>query len=95
MRNKPLNVVTSYSQENAKMEAIQLTVDESLLAEIDQVTRSLGMTRASFLRLALELALRNQETIAREQQHAHGYSQHTVKPGEFDEWEPEQVWSEP
>lgn len=77
------------------METIHLTVDESLLAEIDRVTVSLAMTRASFLRIALELALRNQETIAREQQHAQGYARQRVKPGEFDEWEPEQVWSEP
>ncbi|MEK6301910.1 MAG: CopG family transcriptional regulator [Acidobacteriota bacterium] len=77
------------------METIQLTVDESLLAEIDRVTLSLAMTRASFLRIALELALRNQQTIAREQQHAQGYARNTAKPGEFDDWEPEQVWSEP
>lgn len=77
------------------METIQLTVDECLLEELDRVTLSLAMTRASFLRLALELALRNQQTIAREQQHARGYARQIVKPGELDEWEPEQVWSEP
>ena len=76
------------------METIQLTVDESLLAEIDRVTHSLAMTRAAFIHAALELALRNQKIIALEQQHAQGYASHPVKPGEFDEWESEQVWGE-
>ena len=77
------------------METIELTIDESLLAEVDRVTRRLSMTRDDFARLALELALRNQQTIALERQHAQGYARHPVKPGEFDDWEAEQVWSEP
>ncbi len=77
------------------METIELTVDESLLAEVDRVTRSLAITRADFARIALELALRHQKTIALEQQHAQGYARRPVKPGEFDEWESEQVWGEP
>lgn len=76
------------------METIELTVDESLLAEVDRATRQLSMTRADFTRLALELALRNQKTIALEQQHAQGYARNPVKPNEFDGWESEQVWSE-
>ncbi|MDQ3755964.1 MAG: hypothetical protein M3371_14685 [Acidobacteriota bacterium] len=52
------------------------------------------MTRADFACLALELALRNQKTIALEQQHAQGYARHPVKSDEFDDWESEQVWSE-
>lgn len=77
------------------METIQLTVDESLLAEVDRVTRVLAMTRATFIQAALELALRNQKTIALEQRHAQGYARQPVKSGEFDEWESEQVWGEP
>ena len=69
------------------METIELTVDESLLAEVDRVTRKLAMTRADFARIALELALRNQKTIALEQQHAQGYARYPVKPDEFDDWE--------
>lgn len=76
------------------MKTIELTIDESLLAEVDRVTRQLSMTRADFARIALELALRNQKTIALEQQHAQGYADNPVKPGEFDDWESEQVWSE-
>ena len=76
------------------MKTIELTVDESLLAEVDQATQQLSMTRADFARLALELALRNQQTIVLEQQHAQGYARHPAKAGEFDEWEAEQDWSE-
>ena len=77
------------------METIELTVDESLLDEVDKATRLLAITRADFARIALELALRNQKTIALEQQHAQGYACHPVKPDEFDEWEADQVWGEP
>ena len=76
------------------METIELAIDESLLAEVDRATRQLSMTRADFARLALELALRNQQTIALEQQHAQGYARHPTKSGEVEEWEAEQVWSE-
>lgn len=69
------------------METIELTIDESLLAEVDRATRQLSMTRADFARLALELALRNQKTIALEQQHAQGYARNPVKPSEFGDWE--------
>jgi len=73
--------------ENEEMETIELTVDESLLAEVDRATQQLSMTRADFARIALELALRNQKTIALEQQHAQGYARHPSQPGEFDKWE--------
>lgn len=67
------------------MQTIELAIDESLLAEVDRVTRSLSMTRAAFVRVALELALRNEKTIAMEQQHAEGYARRPVEPGEFDD----------
>ncbi len=76
------------------MEIIEVPVDKSLIAEVDQVTQSLAMTRADFARLALELALRHQKTIALEQQHLQGYAQHPVKSDEIAEWESEQLWSE-
>jgi metal-responsive CopG/Arc/MetJ family transcriptional regulator len=76
------------------METIELKIDESLLAEIDRVTRGLSISRDDFARIALELALRNQKTIMLERQHALGYTRHPVKPDEFDGWESEQVWGE-
>lgn len=76
------------------MATIELTIDESLLAEVDRAIERLSMSRSDFARIALELALQNQKTIALEQQHAEGYSRHPVKPDEFDGWEAEQVWGQ-
>jgi CopG family transcriptional regulator / antitoxin EndoAI len=75
--------------ERISMKAIELTIEESLLEGIDEVTRDLSMTRADFVRTALERALRQREIIALERQHAQGYAQHPVSLGEFDEWEAE------
>lgn len=77
------------------METIELTIDETLLAEVDRATHSLAMSRDDFARAALELAVRNQATIALERQHAEGYARHPATPEEFDEWESERVWGEP
>ncbi|MFZ5920896.1 MAG: CopG family transcriptional regulator [Chloroflexota bacterium] len=67
------------------MEKIELTIDENLLKEVDRVIRSLSMTRTTFIRAALELALRSQKTILLERQHSEGYAQHPSKPDEITE----------
>jgi metal-responsive CopG/Arc/MetJ family transcriptional regulator len=71
------------------MKAVRITLDEDLLAEVDQVTRALNTTRSAFIRAALHLALRQQESAKLERQHAEGYARHPVKAGEFDIWEAE------
>lgn len=76
-------------------QTIEITLEESFLAEIDSVILSLAMTRTDFTRLALELAVRNKQTIALERQHAEGYKRIPSRPDEFSEWEAEQVWGEP
>ena len=40
------------------MKTIQITLDEALLAEVDQVVREQGANRSAFIRHALRLALR-------------------------------------
>lgn len=77
------------------MQTIELTLDETLLAQIDRVTRELSLTRAAFIQQALEDALRHKTIFAKERQHARGYERNPVEPGEFDEWEGEQVWEQP
>ncbi len=76
------------------MQTIELTIDEALLDRIDRVTRELSLTRADFIQQALEEALRHQATFAKELQHARGYKYKPVEPGEFDDWESEQVWEQ-
>jgi len=69
------------------METIQLTIDESLLAEIHQATTALQMTPSDFMKVALERALQQRETIAKERQDAQGYAKYPQSPEELEEWE--------
>ena len=77
------------------MQTIELTIDETLLAKLDQVTSKLSLTRSAFIQQSLEAALQQQEIIAQERRHAEGYARHPVQPGEFDEWETVRVWEQP
>lgn len=77
------------------MKTIQMTIDDELLAEVDQVTATLQTTRSAFIRSALQLALRHHAILEKEQQHAQGYARHPVTSGEFDVWDAEQSWGEP
>jgi metal-responsive CopG/Arc/MetJ family transcriptional regulator len=77
------------------MKTIQMTIDEPLLAEVDQMTQTLNTTRSAFIREALELALKRHVIAEMERKHAEGYTRHPVEPGEFDVWEDEQAWGEP
>ena len=77
------------------MKTIELTVEESMLAEVDRATHDLEMTREDFVRTAKERALQQQEIIALEQKHARGYANQPQVADEVSEWEAEQVWGEP
>jgi metal-responsive CopG/Arc/MetJ family transcriptional regulator len=74
------------------MKTIQMTIDESLLNQVDQAIQALHTTRSAFIREALQLALRQYKILELEQQHAEGYARYPVEPGEFDVWESEQAW---
>ncbi len=72
-----------------------MTLDESLLAEVDHATEDLHTTLSAFIRSALRLALRRYIKAKLEQQHAEGYARHPVTPEEFYVWEEEQAWGKP
>jgi len=74
------------------MKTIQMTIDEPLLAEVDQVIQSLNTTRSAFIREALQLALQHYKIKELERKHAEGYQKYPVQAGEFDVWEDEQNW---
>ena len=74
------------------METIQLTLDETLLAEVQQATNALQMTPSDFIKVALERALQQCEIIAKERQHAQAYLEHPQQPEEIAEWQDEQEW---
>lgn len=77
------------------METIQLTIDEALLAEVNQATSALQMTPSDFMTVALEKALQQREIIAKERQHALAYLAQPQQPEEIEEWQDEQEWGEP
>jgi metal-responsive CopG/Arc/MetJ family transcriptional regulator len=77
------------------MKTIQVTIDESLLEQVDRVTKDLNTTRSAFIRSGLQLALKRHVIAKLEERHAQGYARHPVKPDEFDVWEDEQAWGEP
>ena len=73
---------------------VQMTIDEPLLKQVDEVVEELGTTRSSFIRDALQMALQRYRIVQLERQQAEGYARHPVVPGEFDIWESEQVWGD-
>lgn len=76
------------------METIQLTIDETLMAEVQQATSALQMTPSDFMTVALERALQQREIIAKERRDAQGYLDHPQEPEEIEEWQSEQDWGE-
>jgi len=74
------------------METIHLSIDESLLAEVQQATTALQMTPSDFLKVALERAVQQREIIAKERRDAEAYSKHPQRPEEIEEWQNEQEW---
>jgi metal-responsive CopG/Arc/MetJ family transcriptional regulator len=74
------------------VKTIQMTIDEPLLSEVDELIQSLKMTRSAFIREAVLLALQRYAVAEMEAKHAEGYTRYPVAPGEFDLWEDEQAW---
>ena len=75
------------------METIQLSIDESLLAEVQQATNALQMTPSDFMTVALERALQQREVIAQGRRDAQGYLDKPQQPEEIEEWQSEQDWN--
>jgi metal-responsive CopG/Arc/MetJ family transcriptional regulator len=74
------------------MKTIQITIDDTLLSEVNQATRRKKIARSQFIRQALENTLRQMAIEELEQKQAEGYRRQPVASGEFDIWESEQAW---
>jgi metal-responsive CopG/Arc/MetJ family transcriptional regulator len=74
------------------MKTVQMTIDEDLVAEVDRAAAAQGKSRSAFTRDALRAALASARERELEERHRLGYQRHPVKPGEFGDWEAEQVW---
>ena len=67
------------------METIQVTIEDSLLAEVQQATNALQITPSDFIKVALERAVQQREIIAKQRQEAQGYAEHPQQPEEIKE----------
>lgn len=74
------------------MKTVQMTLDESLVREVDRAVKRLGTTRSAFARDALRDALNRIRVRELEKRHRDGYSRNPVTRQEFAVWEGEQVW---
>jgi metal-responsive CopG/Arc/MetJ family transcriptional regulator len=76
------------------MRTVQITLEEDLVKAVDLAASRLSQSRSAFTRDALRAALAKLGLQTREQQHREGYQRHPVSPGEFSDFEDEQVWSD-
>jgi metal-responsive CopG/Arc/MetJ family transcriptional regulator len=76
------------------MKTIQMTLDDELVATVDQVVRELKTTRSAFTRKALRNAVKQVNVIQLEKKHKKGYGQHPADKTEFSVWESEQEWGD-
>jgi metal-responsive CopG/Arc/MetJ family transcriptional regulator len=76
------------------MKTVQMTLDEHLVKAVDSAARKLGTTRSGFTREALRSALKEVRIKELESKHREGYKHKPVRPGEFSNWEAEQIWGD-
>ena len=76
------------------MRTIQMTLDDELVATVDQLVKKLKTTRSAFARKALRNAVKEVNINLLEKKHKKGYGQHPVDKTEFSVWESEQDWGD-
>lgn len=76
------------------IKTIQMTIDDTLLSEVDQASQALNTTRSAFIRDALRLMLQKLRIADLERQHIAGYTRYPTQPGEFDIPESERAWGD-
>ena len=76
------------------MRTIQMTLDDDLVDQVDQVVKTIETTRSAFTRDALRLALKQFKTLELEKKHRKGYEKFPVNNEEFQAWDDEQVWGD-
>ena len=76
------------------MRKIQITLDATLVDEVDLVVKKLKTTRSAFARKALQAAIRQVNITMLENRHKKGYERFPVGNSEFSVWESEQDWGD-
>jgi metal-responsive CopG/Arc/MetJ family transcriptional regulator len=70
------------------LKTVQMTIEDNLLEDVDQLIDELGTTRSAFIRNALQAALKKHKKRLLERKHAEGYKQFSDNPLEDqdDDW---------
>jgi metal-responsive CopG/Arc/MetJ family transcriptional regulator len=55
------------------LKTVQMTIEDNLLQDVDQLIDELGTTRSAFIRSALQAALKKHRKKLLERKHAEGY----------------------
>jgi metal-responsive CopG/Arc/MetJ family transcriptional regulator len=76
------------------MRAIQMTLDDDLVAAVDRVSKELQTSRSAFTRKALRDALASYSLEQLEHRHRRGYERYPVAADDFSVWETEQAWGD-
>ncbi|WP_207251175.1 CopG family ribbon-helix-helix protein [Thiothrix fructosivorans] len=76
------------------MRTLQMTFDDDLVAELDQVVQENRTNRSAFTREALRMAIALYHQRKLVEKHRAGYLRHPVAPDEFSVWEEEQAWGD-
>ena len=74
------------------MKTIQMTIDESLLHQVDDVVKTEKTNRSAFIRQALQAALHQYKINQWDKQDQEGYARVPQQLAEVEMWLPEQVW---
>jgi metal-responsive CopG/Arc/MetJ family transcriptional regulator len=76
------------------MRTVRITLDDDLVAAVDEVAGKLQTTRSAFAREAMRAAIRRFHESQLEHRHRRGYEFHPSQKSEFAVWENEQTWDE-
>ena len=74
------------------MKTVQVTLDEDLVREVDNVARKLHTTISAFTRDALRNAIKNLHIMQLERKHINGYKDKPTDINDVEIWEEEQDW---
>ena len=76
------------------MKSIQMTIEDSLLQEIDEAVKALDTTRSAFLRDAAKIRLLKLKFAEMDRQYAESFTRLPIQPDEFEDWGEIQNWGE-
>jgi metal-responsive CopG/Arc/MetJ family transcriptional regulator len=76
------------------MRTVQMTIDQELLEQVDEVVEATDTNRSAFMREALELALKKHRIRLLEQQEAEAYARMPMQLEEVEIWREAQVWGD-